>query len=414
MDFTDFAIKKFKRQIKFFRSNEENGKEYNCLIFPCFIAFANGKKTSGYYELPKPTSFAQWVETTLTPGYVKIKTLESLRQIMEGFAPAVIGVDIDEKPEDLPKELSFYSVNSDLFSNFNITVEKGYYFYRTCDHELVPVQDMADIKKANESIYDMVSISMLNTTFFGGYYIGFVNETSSQLELQILKKIAPQFPDVAFSIFYGKYAHKHIQSADLSNLEAPFFFVLSREDTDGGRWIIYNTSKIHDEQYISEFVNGIVNGTEPYSIISEPIENDSDVEFKKVVALNFHERVINNTNDVLITFTAPWCHHCQHFKPILNEAAKLASGTNVKIYWIDATSNDLPEEVPSIDGYPTSFFWPGNDKKNPIPYDGARTVTSIFEFIKKHSSSPFEIPEFDEKEIKSKIKMQQEANENGE
>jgi len=49
---------------------------------------------------------------------------------------------------------------------------------------------------------------------------------------------------------------------------------------------------------------------------------------------------------------------------------------------IDATANDAPYPV---QGFPTIAFWPANDKKNPIAYDGDRTVDAMEKFVRENA-----------------------------
>lgn len=402
LTYADFAIRKFKKEIDFIRSSASDGENFNCTSYPCAVAFEKGKKMPMGFGPYQPVQFLTWTESVLTPGFMKIRTPELLRALFEEMSSFIIGVDISERPKDFSKEQQIVSVSSDLLKFFNISVKKGIYLYRPADRELIDIKHMKKASDFESPISDMRTYLDENTTYFGGYFIDTKDDKATMEEIEILKKLAPKFKEnVSLAIFYGDSQSKMLQKADI-NLKAPFFFVLEKSAIEDGRWVI-NDNRLHDSEALEKFLTGIVDGTEDYSVISEPVEDYTGVAFKKVVAANFNELVIENKEDVLIALTAPWCHHCNHFKPVLNEVAKLIEKTNSRVYYIDATANDLPEAVPEIEGYPTLFYWPASDKSQPIQYDGERTVKDVLKFLSEHASVPFEMPEYDEESIQAVI-----------
>eukprot|EP01022_Parablepharisma_sp_SALTPOND_P028592 TRINITY_DN71210_c1_g1_i1.p2 TRINITY_DN71210_c1_g1~~TRINITY_DN71210_c1_g1_i1.p2 ORF type:complete len:335 (-),score=31.48 TRINITY_DN71210_c1_g1_i1:1217-2221(-) len=104
-----------------------------------------------------------------------------------------------------------------------------------------------------------------------------------------------------------------------------------------------------------------------------------------VVGKTFDEMVIKPNQDVFVKFYAPWCGHCKHLAPIYEELSKkLEKNKNVKLVEIDSTKNEIPGIT--IGGYPTLKLFKASDKKNPIQYDGPRTVEEMERFLKAHSS----------------------------
>jgi len=126
---------------------------------------------------------------------------------------------------------------------------------------------------------------------------------------------------------------------------------------------------------------------EPY-IKSEPIPVPNDDDVKVVVAKNYEQIVNDPTKDVLLEAYAPWCGHCKKLEPIFSELAKkLKSHDSLVIAKIDATANDLPPDL-GVKGFPTIFFFPANNKQNPIKHEGAREVKDFIKFLKKHVTVP--------------------------
>ena len=141
----------------------------------------------------------------------------------------------------------------------------------------------------------------------------------------------------------------------------------------------------------------------------EPKNNNGDVLI--VVGKTFERDVINNDNDVMILFYAPWCAHCKALHPKYEEVAKKLKAKNPKLVMakIDATENEV--ESVNISGFPTVKFYPGNKKdKAPIDYSGDRSVNDIIKFIKINAATPI-IYEEDKKEDKKEDKREDKKDE---
>ena len=99
--------------------------------------------------------------------------------------------------------------------------------------------------------------------------------------------------------------------------------------------------------------------------------------------------VINNDKDVFVEFYAPWCGHCKNLAPIWDQLGeKYAKHDQVVIAKMDSTANEIDIESVAVKGFPTLFFFKGNDKANPVKYEGARELKDLLEFTKKTVSIP--------------------------
>jgi protein disulfide-isomerase A1 len=72
--------------------------------------------------------------------------------------------------------------------------------------------------------------------------------------------------------------------------------------------------------------------------------------------------------------------------PKYEELAKLYAdnpdfASKVTIAKVDATANDIPEE---IQGFPTIKLFPAGSKDSPVDYSGSRTVEDLANFVKEH------------------------------
>lgn len=60
--------------------------------------------------------------------------------------------------------------------------------------------------------------------------------------------------------------------------------------------------------------------------------------------------------------------------------------SNLVIAKMDATANDAPSEF-SAEGFPTIYFAPADNKKNPIKFEGGgRELKDFEEFIQQHAT----------------------------
>ncbi|RMZ89189.1 hypothetical protein DV736_g3584, partial [Chaetothyriales sp. CBS 134916] len=138
------------------------------------------------------------------------------------------------------------------------------------------------------------------------------------------------------------------------------------------------------EKSIGAFVQDFVDGKLTPSIKSEPIPEQQEGPVSVVVAHTYKDIVLNDDKDVLIEFYAPWCGHCKALAPNYEElgalyATKADFDSKVTIAKIDATANDVPDEV---HGFPTIKLFPAGDKSNPVDYSGPRTIEDLANFVR--------------------------------
>lgn len=117
----------------------------------------------------------------------------------------------------------------------------------------------------------------------------------------------------------------------------------------------------------------------------EPQPSDLSGDVKVLRGSSFMDVVINNSKDVLVEFYAPWCGHCKQLEPIFNElAGKLKGNDNVVIAKMDTTANEIDYPGVDIKGFPTLYFFKGDDKTHPVLYDGERQLPGFMSFLQAH------------------------------
>jgi protein disulfide-isomerase A4 len=107
------------------------------------------------------------------------------------------------------------------------------------------------------------------------------------------------------------------------------------------------------------------------------------------VGKTFEKIVLDKKKDVLIEFYAPWCGHCKSLEPIYKELGKsLKKEKNLVIAKLDATANDVPESF-KVEGFPTIYFAPANNKENPLKFEGDRTVEGFTKYLQEKAAVSF-------------------------
>jgi len=102
---------------------------------------------------------------------------------------------------------------------------------------------------------------------------------------------------------------------------------------------------------------------------------------------SFDDLVINNTKDVLVEFYAPWCGHCKKLAPIFDSLGeKFLDNENVVIAKMDATANEVIVPGMTVQGYPTLYFFKGNDKTNPVKVE-TRELSELIAFVEEHATT---------------------------
>lgn len=168
--------------------------------------------------------------------------------------------------------------------------------------------------------------------------------------------------------------------------------VVTARNAKGQKFILKEDFSV---EALKSFVEDVLaDKLEPF-IKSEPVPESQDGPVVVAVGKNFDDVVMNVDKDSLIEFYAPWCGHCKKLTPVYDEVGeKLRNEPGVQLVKMDATANDVPPQF-EVRGFPTLYWLPKGDKKNPIKYDGGREADNFIEYIARHATD--ELKSFDRK-----------------
>jgi len=142
---------------------------------------------------------------------------------------------------------------------------------------------------------------------------------------------------------------------------------------------------------ISSFITSYFAGALTPVPRSEPVLADDLTHNVAIIRnKNFHEVVIDNDKDVLVEFYAPYCGHCRNLAPTYEEVGRRFKPVeSVIIAKFDGTTNDIPV-FPGIDvkGFPTIYFFRGDNKTRAIPHNElGRDVGDFIFYVKRNAAT---------------------------
>ena len=139
------------------------------------------------------------------------------------------------------------------------------------------------------------------------------SETPEEREelAEALKPLAKKHKGaVNFATIDAKAFGAHAANLNLEDGKWPAFAI--QDTVKNTKFPFDQTKKItHDD--ISKFVQDFVDGKVDPSVKSEPIPEKQEGPVQVVVAHNYKDIVLENENDVLVEFYAPWCGHCKAY-----------------------------------------------------------------------------------------------------
>lgn len=394
---------------------EKLAKQYNIEGFPTLKLFRSGEELVDYKGGRDEKSMIDFIERASQPAFEDVGSEKEVKEFVKdkGEKNVVVGVELDEEGKKVFTKAVFgikdVMPDSVLFANLakadlvkdlgvDVSAKKG---------------DFVLIKEDGESsVYDEKKFSTIekwvkseSTPLFGEftqanadmytelpYPICVMFTAASKKDkatMDIVEKIAKKKKGS------GKLSFAWVDNEKLGNFQEyvglkdkdPAVCIYSFENDL--KYVMPENAKF-DETTFEKFVDDFIAGNVKPMMKSQPIPEKNEDLVKIVVGDSWKDIVEDETKDVLVAQTAPWCGHCQALKPVYEKVAKsLADIKSVVIANMDATENDAPTEY-KAQGFPTMQFFPSGKDAKMIEFEGDRSSKGIIEFLMEKAGTKFE------------------------
>ncbi|OHT13094.1 hypothetical protein TRFO_03535 [Tritrichomonas foetus] len=405
-EFSNYAISKYKIKIHFAVATSSVSKKMNITEAPEIIGYFKGKSQNLGGPLHTTIGFSLWCNDFLSGNIKRISNPEELRRIFEGHKTVVIGVDRAPIPANFPKNEIFYEAPSQIFKYFNINVTAGIYVYRAADRQLVRAQNnYKQYTKTN--VVDLATVNLREREYVGGYFVNTNNNNLTSQEIHILNKLGEKFnKEIYFAPFFGHSGLSLFQAANFGHFKVPFFAIM-KSDNFTHRWGITNAQKMHDLEYLTEFIQNVIqqqSENTQIEISEDPNEND---EFN-IVNKNFMEKIISDQKDSFVLFMKNAMDDGPKIFATISVIQNHLKNCDVKFYFFDVSKNDVPYHQMSLFennqiNIPLLVMYPNGKEEEPIIYKGKFDFEMIVKWVAKNASNSFEIPQYDIGDVQLKM-----------
>jgi protein disulfide-isomerase A1 len=377
----------------------ENAQKFEIQGFPTLKMWYNGEWKE-YDGGRTHTDIVQWVRKRLSPPSKELKTVEDVEEFKKANDAVVISFgDVSKREHEIYVTVAkaFEDVNfghvSDasvishfeaqpgqifIYKNFDegknkftgeVTAEALTHFVNFFS---VPIVSKFD-ERAAEAIFGRNKVGLFLIRSESSPDAEKLEEAFRNLAPQYREKIIFVLTDIVGEIeeklaeYYGLTAADlpHVRLSDVKGEEDVSNYVLTGDVT---------------QENMQQFLNDYFAGKLISYVKSEAVPEEQTEAVVKVVGRTYRQIVIENDKNVLMSYTASWCGHCQKLAPIYEKVAEhFKDDKSIVIAKIDATANDI--DGLTVEGYPTIKFFLGKDKTLPVDFTGDRTYEDIVNFV---------------------------------
>lgn len=403
--------------------NQELCMEQGIRGYPTLKVFKkNGELVSDYQGQRSKDAIVQFMVKQSLPAVSEFTDLESFNEFLTKQKDNVIISQYfaDEASKQLNE--TFYNVAENLRDEYVFVNYLGDDEVKAHNISvLTPSQDPvafanevpedATLKESSEALSDFIAVE--SKPYFGEIdgstyelymnadiplaYFFYQSEDQREQYLPLFNKLGKQYRGKLN--FAGLDASKYGKHAENLNLQEQFpLFAIHELESN----LKFGPEQIPAEEFteetvvelkesdVEEFVEKYLNKELTPITKSEEIPEVQDSNVIKVVGKTHDEIRFDKNKDVLIKYYAPWCGHCKKMAPLYDTLADIyaldeEAKEKITIGKIDGTLNDVFGI--EITGYPTLALYPAGDlSKEPIIYQGKRTLESFLDFIKENGA----------------------------
>ena len=374
--------------------------KYDIKAYPTMKFFIKGSPFD-YNGGRKESDVVNWVRKKSLPATRPLKTVEAYEKFRKENPLCIIyfGNDIEEnkiftnvaiKNEDYPfayveKNDIIEKVKEKrgtvvLFKNFDEKRNEIENFNEKNLNEFVETKTQKRVSNFDDKTTNIIFGKNHPTiTYFG--YKGKKWDAAEKLMEKIVDKAMEKNLKVTMSEIKEGMGKKIAEFIGLKKSELPTIRIIDTREKEVKKYIM---EKEINEENIIEFISSWEKGKLKPHIKTQEEPKNNKGPIKELVGKSYKREVIDNDNDVMVVFYAPWCGQCKKLIIEYEKAAKKLKENNHKLILakMDGTENEF--EGLDVTSFPTIKFYPGNKKEKPKNYYGDRTAKGIIEFLKEN------------------------------
>lgn len=390
--------------------------KYEVKGYPTIKLFANGEFLTEYSGARDKDGFVKFIERSMLPSVVELATSDAVDAFLKEHKDATtyVAVKLADDMAAAYKKLSF--------SMRDVMPDKVFFGSVADASTAAESKTLADTKPVDGSVVVVKTDGGMEAfadkaedmdkwvRFNAIPAFGEISRDNSQLYTSAELPVVMTFmdakaPDAKIQDMFTKLAAAKVTEgkalfawADKEALKSfQDYLGLAGKDPAVAIYSFQSDAKFlysgdFTEEGLTAWIKSYVAGELSPTMKSEAVPEPNDDPMKVVVGDSWKDVVEDASKDVLVMQYAPWCGHCKKAEPELEKAAaKLASVGSVVVAKMDATLNDAPVAY-KAKGFPTIHFFPSGGK-DAVEHSGGRSADDFVEFIQKHATTKFEIPD---------------------
>lgn len=382
--------------------------------FPTLKYFKNGKP-GDYSGGRTEAEIVGWLNKKIGPPALSVKSEEDLMQLQESHDVFALGVF--SSPDSLSAktflaaasndELHTYAVTHDAKVREKLGISAGsdaVVVLKSFDdlradfavREGVSEAEVAQFVLANSAPLIQEFSQETSKKIFSSQiqkHVLFFTDKSSSHHAEVVnsfKEVAGQFKGRALFVNVPVTEQRILEFFELKASDVPAAVLADLSSESGIKKYPYKGKFAGDA--ISAFVQDFLDGKlKPHLKSEEFSEADTQGDVAVLKGTSFNDIIMNNDKDALVEFYAPWCGHCKKLAPTWDELGSHFKNKKDKIVIakMDATANEIDVPGVAVRGFPTIYFFKGNDKANPVRYEGGRELDDLIEYLEQNVHNTF-------------------------
>ena len=215
-------------------------------------------------------------------------------------------------------------------------------------------------------------------------------DVSHTTTMDVFSKVASTLKGKFLFVNVPSTESKVLEFFDLKESDLPAMILGDMGHESGMKKYPYKGSLASEEEVSTFFADYSAGKIQPTLKSEDVLPEDTAGDVVVLKGKSFHDLVINNDKDVLVEFYAPWCGHCKKLAPTYDELGKKFKNVeNIVIAKMDSTANEVDVPGMQVRGFPSLYFFKGNDKGNPIKYEDGRELDDFVKYLQNNAHQKF-------------------------